>query len=241
MRAAFNRSAIVAGGSLLAHAALVVLWLRRDPVIEPVKATVKAPAQTHGSTVKVSIYGGSHATTVATLKTQAEHPSPALQKPLAAPVREGDANRVANDVVPAAPIDAAGNEDAAANDRGPAAPAASEKPGASSLDALPGNAVAAASDIPEDIKRLLHDQLQASAVQCYPAAAKRFGSRGTSKVSFCVHSLHADKIELQQSSGSSLLDDAAQHCVMSDIDNFLGMVPVSLEGHCFAFPVAFGQ
>lgn len=85
---------------------------------------------------------------------------------------------------------------------------------------------------------LIHERLARGAVRCYPAAAQRFRQRGEVMMAFCVSALGVpEEISLFATSGSSLLDEAAQNCVVPSA----APLPVEASGQCFRVPVRFGQ
>lgn len=65
------------------------------------------------------------------------------------------------------------------------------------------------------LRAALQAHLRARSDRCYPAAARRRGIEGEARLSFCVDEAGAPgRIRLVRSSGSSLLDDAAEACVI---------------------------
>ncbi len=62
----------------------------------------------------------------------------------------------------------------------------------------------------------LHRRLAAAARSCYPAAARRFGQRGVVRLVFALDATGAASgAALEGTTGSPLLDRAAQECVLS--------------------------
>lgn len=94
------------------------------------------------------------------------------------------------------------------------------------------------SETPEvNVNALVHARLSSAAERCYPAAARRFRQRGTVTVTFCGD-LDARIVNgaVAQSSGASLLDAAAQNCVLAQSSP----LPVEAASRCFSVPVRFG-
>jgi TonB family protein len=87
------------------------------------------------------------------------------------------------------------------------------------------------------LEALVHARLQTAATSCYPATARRFHLTGKTVVSFCVGlEGRAHKIAVSQSSGTTVLDEAATQCVIEKSLPF----PLETSGHCFEGPVNFG-
>jgi TonB family protein len=83
----------------------------------------------------------------------------------------------------------------------------------------------------------VHARLEAAAIACYPAAARRFRQTGTTTIAFCVG---ADRTGtppmIRESSGFALLDSATA-CVVERAAPF----PPEAAGQCFTVPVRFGK
>ncbi len=84
----------------------------------------------------------------------------------------------------------------------------------------------------------LHAALAASALRCYPAAARRFNLTGEVTVDFCLEPSGALRsATLAGTTGQDILDAAARECVVT------GALPLPAEafGGCYAVPVRFGR
>jgi TonB family protein len=82
----------------------------------------------------------------------------------------------------------------------------------------------------------LHRRLDASAQRCYPAAALRFRLEGEVPINFCLDgSGGLSTVTLQGSTGSPILDRAAQGCVVQ------GAVPLPATSGCYDVQVRFAQ
>ena len=87
-----------------------------------------------------------------------------------------------------------------------------------------------------DDAALVHARLAEAARRCYPAAARRFRQRGTVTLSFCADpSGGVIEAAVKESSGASLLDDSALHCVLEAA----APLPPEAASHCYAVPVRF--
>ncbi|MBI3181316.1 MAG: TonB family protein [Myxococcales bacterium] len=81
----------------------------------------------------------------------------------------------------------------------------------------------------------LHRRLAASAKRCYPPAARRFRLKGEVKLTFCIDASGGlSSVELQGTTGSPLLDRAAQACVVQ------GALPLKMSG-CRPVLVRFAE
>jgi TonB family protein len=82
----------------------------------------------------------------------------------------------------------------------------------------------------------VHQRLRDAAVQCSPAAARRFGGRGEVLLSFCLAATGAvDRVEVLRTSGLTVLDEAATGCVVPRGAPY----PAAAAGRCFQVPVRF--
>ncbi len=77
----------------------------------------------------------------------------------------------------------------------------------------------------------LYQRLQQSARGCYPAAARRFGLRGTGKLAFCLQGRGSfSALRLIEKTGSEILDRAAAECVVP------GALPLPSATGCYEVP-----
>jgi len=82
----------------------------------------------------------------------------------------------------------------------------------------------------------LHRRLDASAQRCYPAAALRFRLKGEVPLNFCLDGAGAlSSVRLQGSTGSAILDRAAQSCVVQ------GAVPLPAASGCYDVQIRFAR
>jgi TonB family protein len=80
----------------------------------------------------------------------------------------------------------------------------------------------------------LHARLSSAASRCYPPAARRHRLTGSVEVFFCVDAGgQPSRIERRGSSGSELLDRAAESCVVQ------GAAPLRAPEGCYRVPVVF--
>lgn len=76
--------------------------------------------------------------------------------------------------------------------------------------------------------------LRAHAARCYPRSAERRSLEGSVKLSFCIDAGGIpNRIELEASSGSALLDSAAIDCVVK------GGAPLPAPAGCLSVPIRF--
>ena len=67
----------------------------------------------------------------------------------------------------------------------------------------------------------IHRRLALAAPGCYPGPARRFGWEGTATLRFCVGpGGEATQVQVAQSSGRALLDQAAADCVVREAQPF---------------------
>jgi TonB family protein len=118
---------------------------------------------------------------------------------------------------------------------GGSAPDPDPPPAAQGEGGAGGPASADASAV--DVVALVHARLAAVADGCYPAAARRFQQRGTVGLAFCADARGAPTgTSVTQSSGATLLDDAAKGCVLERA----APLPPEAASRCFTVPVRFG-
>ena len=111
-----------------------------------------------------------------------------------------------------------------------------EGEGAPHPDPLPGGEGVAPPAAKVDDAALVHARLAEAARRCYPAAARRFRQRGTVTLSFCADPTGGViDAAVKESSGASLLDDSALHCVLAAA----APLPPEAASHCYAVPVRF--
>ena len=85
---------------------------------------------------------------------------------------------------------------------------------------------------------LVHERLAQGAKRCYPPAAQRFRQSGVVTVGFCATATGGvERIAVDATSGSALLDQAATSCVVPGANP----LPLEAAGACFRLPIRFGQ
>jgi periplasmic protein TonB len=81
----------------------------------------------------------------------------------------------------------------------------------------------------------LNAKLAAAAAECYPSAARRLRLTGEVELDFCAETDgRASSASIRGSTGSAVLDAAAQRCVLEHA------VPLPVRAGCFRLPVRFG-
>lgn len=255
-----SRDATGAAISLGAHgAALLLLWAlapERPPPAEPRRA-----AKAAGLATRVALLGRAPALSAgsaAAVAPAAERPAPPRVVVLRnrGPVRRQpvsvDPEFSAGEPESSEAFGAAGLEGAlGGGSSGAEAGAAEGGDGlagvlAHSANALGGDpraAIAAPAEARVALERPAPDlsrlqaKLTAAAARCYPEGARRFRQSGVTTLEFCLDARGAlVRSSVKQSSGSGLLDGAAQGCVLQ------GALPAGPEvgQGCFALPVRFG-
>ncbi len=198
------------GGSALLHGALLVGVAARS---RPVEAA-PAPASGAMRLLSVAVIGGRlGASVVPSAKVAAAAPSPARLERSAAGAKSRGGQRAPDLASPLRAIDDKGEEQGGGVDT-PAdvsagAALSSTLAGANEGTGAPGVAGSNAE------LAALHRRLSEAARTCYPASARRYALRGTVKLAFVLDAAGAElSRNLEGSTGSSALDQAALDCVL---------------------------
>jgi protein TonB len=86
----------------------------------------------------------------------------------------------------------------------------------------------------DDINIKIQKRLQSSVNGCYPFRALRLNLQGTVRIGFCIdHNGKEHNVEIQKSSGYSVLDQAAVDCVLKNA------TPFPCAPQCVSVPIRF--
>ena len=202
-----KRALVAAALSVALHALAVLLWVEDAPPSVPVAAPREKPVQIE----------------VMRLKELISAP-PRHMVPAATP--HAVSHAAVN--VKAAPVTVAAVP-------GEKAEPVAQRSGAAAAPQAQTGDVKSETGAPIDTTALSR-RLQAVALRCYPAAARRFHQTGEAQIEFCLDGAGAlRETTVIQSTGSGLLDHAATDCVVP------GAAPFGAEtfGRCFTVPVRF--
>ncbi|MGC4122871.1 MAG: TonB family protein [Myxococcales bacterium] len=241
---------LAVGGSLALHAAVaaaLVVWAR-EPIrrallspgavevgvvfTEPKRSAAPAPASTVREAGSVErVVRPSPGASLARPKASNVQPAPGASPPVAEPEPSSHvaAGGIPTDSAAEAPVGTGVAAEGPGTGVGGAGPESAGAAGGSGVGSGTGGGGGA-----PDVDQELRSRLAKSAARCYPRAAQRFRAEGTTRVRFCVGDDGRPRNEeIVESSGQSLLDDAAVRCVIAKA------APFPRTASCFTVPVHF--